>query len=333
MDRVTNLPKGTLLSASDPQAIHLGAHVIRTGGLVAFPTETVYGLGCDAMSGVAASKVFEAKQRPQFDPLIVHIADRSQLEIVVASQSSLAQRLMDAFWPGPLTLILPKQPGVPDLVTAGLPTVAVRMPNHPVALALIRETGSPIAAPSANPFGYVSPTTAGHVSEGLGSKIDFILDGGPCSIGVESTIISLVDLQPELLRPGSISLEQLTAVIGPVRCRLSDQDKPIAPGQLSRHYATLTPLTILNTPANQIVLEPGTRAGLLRMSPSDESDDRFEAVEVLSSIGDMREAARNLFAALRRLDALRLDRIYAEPCIETGLGMAIMDRLRRCAAR
>lgn len=333
MDRVTNLPKGTLLSASDPQAIHLAAHVIRTGGLVAFPTETVYGLGCDAMNGVAALKIFEAKQRPQFDPLIVHIADQSQLEIVVASQSSLAQRLMDAFWPGPLTLIVPKQPGVPDLVTAGLPTVAVRMPNHPVAQALIRETGRPIAAPSANPFGYVSPTTARHVSEGLGSKIDLILDGGPCSIGVESTIISLVDLQPELVRPGSISLEQLTAVIGPVRCRLSAHDKPIAPGQLSRHYATLTPLTILNSPTRQIVLEPGTRAGLLRMSPSDEGDDRFEAVEVLSSIGELREAARNLFAALRRLDALRLDRIYAEPCIETGLGMAIMDRLRRCAAR
>lgn len=325
--------KGTLVSTSDSASIRLAGSMIRTGGLVAFPTETVYGLGCDAMNPVAAAKVFEAKRRPQFDPLIVHIADRSQLDAVVTAQPPLAQRLMDEFWPGPLTLVLPKQSVVPDLVTAGLSTVAVRMPSHPVAQALIREAGTAIAAPSANPFGYVSPTTAQHVSDGLGSTVDLILDGGPCSVGVESTVVSLIGPQPELLRPGSVSLEQLTAIIGPVRCRALAHGNPIAPGQLIRHYATLTPLTILDSPASQTVLGPGERAGLLLISSSSENKDRFAAVEVLSTTGDLHEAARNLFAALRRLDALCLDRIYAEPCTEVGLGMAIMDRLRRCAAR
>ncbi|MDH4080985.1 MAG: L-threonylcarbamoyladenylate synthase [Nitrospira sp.] len=324
-------PKGTVLSATDSVSIRLAGSIIRTGGLVAFPTETVYGLGCDAMNPVAAAKVFEAKQRPQFDPLIVHIADRSQLDAVVTSQPPLAQKLMDAFWPGPLTIILPKQSVIPDLVTAGLPTVAVRMPSHPVAQALIREAGTPIAAPSANPFGYVSPTTAQHVSDGLGSKVDLILDGGPCSVGVESTVVSLIDTQPELLRPGNITLEQLTAIIGPVRCGASDHDQPIAPGQLTRHYATLTPLTMLTSAGTQAVPTSDERAGLLLISQSNVNADRFTAVEVLSPNGDLREAARNLFAALRRLDALHLDRIYAEPCKEVGLGMAIMDRLRRCA--
>lgn len=325
-------PKGTVLSSSDSMSIRLASSIIRTGGLVVFPTETVYGLGCDAVNPVAAAKIFEAKERPQFDPLIVHIADRSHLDAVVTSQPPLARKLMDAFWPGPLTIVLPKHSVIPDLVTAGLSTVAVRMPNHPLAQALIREAGTPIAAPSANPFGYVSPTTAQHVSDGLGKKVDLILDGGPCSVGVESTVVSIIDAQPELLRPGSITLEQLVAIIGPVRHGASDQDQPIAPGQLTRHYATRTPLTILDSPATQTVPEPGERAGLLLISPSGKNQNPFAAVEILSSTHDMREAARNLFAALRRLDALQLDRIYAEPCKELGLGMAIMDRLRRCAA-
>ncbi|HEX5545256.1 MAG TPA: L-threonylcarbamoyladenylate synthase, partial [Nitrospira sp.] len=166
--------KGVPRPAADPESIRSAARIIKAGGLVAFPTETVYGLGCDAMNADAAAKVFEAKQRPQFDPLIVHIADPQQLNIVIGSLPVLGQRLMDAFWPGPLTLVLSKQQAIPDLVTAGLSTVAVRMPNHPVAQALIREAGTPIAAPSANPFGYVSPTTAQHVADGLGNKADLI---------------------------------------------------------------------------------------------------------------------------------------------------------------
>jgi L-threonylcarbamoyladenylate synthase len=238
---------------------------------------------------------------------------------------------MDAFWPGPLTLVLPKQPAIPDLVTAGLSTVAVRMPNHPVAQALIREAGTPIAAPSANPFGYVSPTTARHVVEGLGNNVDLILDGGPCPVGVESTIVSLAGPQPELLRPGSITIEQLSAVVGPIRRSPSVNQTPVAPGQLSRHYATHTPLTIVTSAEARPILTHGERAGLLIYSEARATDDRFAAVEVLSSTGDLREAARRLFAALRKLDSLGLDRIYAEPCEEEGLGVAIMDRLRRCA--
>jgi L-threonylcarbamoyladenylate synthase len=302
------------------------------GGLVAFPTETVYGLGCDALNPDAAAKVFEAKQRPQFDPLIVHIADRRQLDNVVSALTTTAWQLIDQFWPGPLTLVLPKQPTIPDLVTAGLDTVAVRMPNHPVAHALIREAGTPIAAPSANPFGYVSPTTAQHVADGLGSALNLILDGGPCPVGVESTIVSLIGPQAELLRPGSITLEQLSAVIGPLSRSSSVVDQPTAPGQLARHYATQTPVTILTSAKTRPTPPKNERAGLLSFSEASATDERFAAVEVLSTTGDLREAARHLFAALRRLDAQGLDRIYVEPCQEEGLGVAIMDRLRRCAA-
>ena len=331
MEREKNHVKGAILSASDAESIRRAGRIITSGGLVAFPTETVYGLGCDAMNAEAAAKVFEAKQRPQFDPLIVHIADLTQLEMVIASLPAVGQRLIDAFWPGPLTLVLPKQPAIPDLITAGLSTVAVRMPNHPVAQSLIREAGTPIAAPSANLFGYVSPTTAQHVAAGLGNTVDLILDDGPCPIGVESTIVSLAGSQPELLRPGSITIEQLSSIVGSIRQSLSVNHTPIAPGQLSRHYATQTPLTVLASAGARPILKDGVRAGLLIHSHPRDTDDHFAAVEVLSSTGDLREAARHLFAALRRLDSLGLDRIYAEPCQEEGLGVAIMDRLHRCA--
>ncbi len=310
----------------------MAGEAIRTGGLVAFPTETVYGLGCDALNPDAAVKVFEAKQRPQFDPLIVHITDRRQLDTVVKTLTATARQLIDQFWPGPLTLVLPKQPTIPDLVTAGLDTVAVRMPSHPVAQALIREAGTPIAAPSANPFGYVSPTTAQHVADGLGHRIDLILDGGPCLVGIESTIVSLAGSQAELLRPGSITREQLSAAIGPLRRSSSVVDQPTAPGQLARHYATQTPVTILTPVTARPTRMNAERAGLLTFSQSHAMDEHFAAIEILSTTGDLREAARHLFAALRRLDAQGLDRIYVEPCQEEGLGMAIMDRLRRCAA-
>lgn len=304
--------------------------IIRQGGLVAFPTETVYGLGCDALNPEAVARVFEAKQRPHFDPLIVHIADRATLESLTPFVSTRAHRLIDAFWPGPLTLVLPKRADVPDLVTAGLPTVAIRMPAHTVAQALIREAGVPIAAPSANPFGYVSPTCAQHVVEGLGDRVDLILDGGPCPIGVESTIVSMGGAWPEFLRPGTVTLAALRKVIGPV-VRTPASRTMVAPGQLPRHYATRTPMTVLAAPEVRPVLHAHERAGLLAMSAPGHVDERFCAIEVLSASGDLREAARNLFAALRRLDALGLDRLYAVPCEDQGLGLAIMDRLRRCA--
>jgi L-threonylcarbamoyladenylate synthase len=194
----------------------LAAEVIRKGGLVAFPTETVYGLGCNALNPEAVARVFEAKQRPSFDPLIVHIADEAALDGLAHTISLNDRLLMERFWPGPLTLLLPKRAQVPDLVTAGLPTIAVRMPSHPVAQGLIREAAVPVAAPSANPFGYVSPTCAQHVADGLGERVDLILDGGPCQLGVESSIASMVGSRPELLRPGSITLEEISKVVGPV---------------------------------------------------------------------------------------------------------------------
>lgn len=320
-----------ILPASDPESIRLAAGVIRNGGLVAFPTETVYGLGCDALNPDAVARIFEAKQRPSFDPLIVHLADRAALDALAPSLSAHDHRLIDVFWPGPLTLVLQKREQVPDLVTAGLPTVAVRMPSHPVAQALIREAGVPIAAPSANPFGYVSPTCAHHVVDGLGDRIDLILDGGPCPIGVESTIVSMVGTWPELLRPGTITLTEIRKVIGPVTPTPTIRNMT-APGQLRRHYATRTPMTVLADPDVRPVLHDQERAGLLAMSQLSHRDNSLCAVEVLSPSGDLQEVSRNLFAALRRLDALGLDRLYAEPCEARGLGVAIMDRLRRCAA-
>ena len=319
-----------VLPASDPESIRFAAEIIRAGGLVAFPTETVYGLGADALNSEAVAKIFEAKHRPSFDPLIVHIAARASLDCLVQTISPGDRRLMERFWPGPLTVVLSKHESVPDIVTAGLPTIAIRMPAHPVAQALIREAGVPIAAPSANPFGYVSPTCAQHVLDGLGDRVDLILDGGPCQIGVESTIVSMIGTWPEVLRPGSVTLAEIREVIGPV-VRAAVSQTVVAPGQLPRHYATRTPVTILAAQGAKTVIHGHERAGLLAMSALGQADERFCAIEVLSASGDLRETARNLFAALRRLDALGLNRLYAEPCDEQGLGLAIMDRLRRCA--
>lgn len=324
------MKQAQVLPASDPESIRIAAEIIRGGGLVAFPTETVYGLGANALDPEAVAKIFEAKQRPSFDPLIVHIATRASLDLLVQEMGAIDYRLMDVFWPGPLTVVLPKRERVPDIVTAGLPTVAIRMPAHPVAQALILKSGVPIAAPSANPFGYVSPTCAQHVLDGLGDRVELILDGGPCPIGVESTIVSLSGPIPELLRPGSVTIAEIQEVIALV-VRATASQAVIAPGQLPRHYATKTPVTILGTQGARPVVHARERAGLIAMSAPSHIDDRFCVVEVLSSSGDLREVARNLFAALRRLDALGLDRLYAEPCDERGLGLAIMDRLRRCA--
>jgi L-threonylcarbamoyladenylate synthase len=321
---------GRIVDAASAASIRLAAEIIRNGGLVAFPTETVYGLGCNALNPDAVARVFEAKRRPSFDPLIVHIVTDASLTQLVQGVTIAERRLMERFWPGPLTFIMPKQALAPDLVTAGLPSIAIRMPAHPVAQALIREAGVPIAAPSANPFGYVSPTCAQHVFDGLGDRVDLILDGGPCPIGVESTIVSVRGPKPELLRPGSITLTEIQQVIGSIES--SRAGSPVvAPGQLARHYATRTPITIL---AGRGVRPPAPllgRAGLLALSSPGPDDKRFGAIEILSPSGDLREAARNLFAALRRLDTLGLDHLYAEPCAEEGLGLAIMDRLKRCA--
>ncbi len=319
-----------VLPAGDPASIERAAAVLRDGGLVAFPTETVYGLGACAFDARAVARVFEVKARPVFDPLIVHLHDAVELPRVVdAAEDPRVARLAARFWPGPLTLVLPRRPGVPDIVTAGLDTVGVRVPAHPAARALLHAAG-PLAAPSANPFGYVSPTTAAHVAERLGGHVDLVLDGGPCTVGVESTIVSLAGDAAVLLRPGGVPLEELEAELGRPVALAERGSRPVAPGQLDRHYATRTPLRVLDGPAADAP-PGGQRVGLLAFGPT--SARGYAAVEVLAPDGRLATAAAQLFAALRRLDALPLDAIHAEPCPPEGLGLAIRDRLRRAAAR
>ncbi len=315
-------------NGSDPEAIAEAARIIINGGLVAFPTETVYGLGADALNPLAVARIFEVKARPRIDPIIVHVADR-RMAGIYGELSDLAHALAERFWPGPLTLVVPKKPEAPSIVTAGLPTVAIRSPDHPVALAIIKAAGRGIAAPSANPFGYVSPTLAEHVAELLSDRIDLILDGGPSAIGVESTILSLVDSTPSILRTGGVSIEELESALGKLKLSTGATVRPQAPGQLARHYATRTRLEIAEEGMER--LKKQEKTGLLCLQePADR--DAYAAIETLSPSGDLREAAANLFRALRRLDSLSLDRIIARPLAEKGLGAAIMDRLRRCSA-
>jgi L-threonylcarbamoyladenylate synthase len=313
----------------DAEAIRQAAEIIRQGGIVAFPTETVYGLGADAYHPLAVARIFEVKRRPYFDPLIVHIASPAHLRKLVKDIPSSAKKLTEKLWPGPLTIVLFKEEHIPDIVTAGLPTIAVRMPDHPIALSLIKESKCPIAAPSANPFGYLSPTTAEHVREQLGDRVDLILDGGPCPVGVESTIVSFLDGKPRLLRPGGVSLEEIESIIGKVEISPIN-DRPVAPGMLPRHYAPRTPI-VLDWDEKRLDSYQGKKIGFLAFQEPKNSLE-FPHVEVLSKKGDFREAAANLFSAIRRLDAAELDLILAESVPEVGLGRAIMDRLRRASS-
>jgi L-threonylcarbamoyladenylate synthase len=318
------------VAKATPETVRRAAEILRGGGLVAFPTETVYGLGADALSVAAVERVFLVKARPRFDPLIVHIAGVAELDAVCEQPDDRVRRLADAFWPGPLTVVLPKRALVPSIVSAGLATVAVRVPAHAVALELLRRFGGPIAAPSANPFGYLSPTLAEHVAQQIGPRVDLVLDGGPCPVGVESTIVDLSVDTPMLLRSGGIEQERIEAIIGKLAPAPSSRI-PRAPGQLESHYAPETRLVVLDSPPRSA--PAGARSGLLRFSAGGPAPQGFVAVEALSDSGDLGEAASNLFAALHRLDDARLDVIYVEPVPETGLGVAIVDRLRRAAHR
>ncbi len=312
---------------SAPSDVARAAEVLRRGGLVAFPTETVYGLGADALNPSAVARVFECKRRPRFDPLIVHLAEAGALPSVAAAVPEAATELARRFWPGPLTLVLPKRAEVPDITTSGLPTVAARVPDHPLAISLLEQAGVPVAAPSANPFGAVSPTRAEHVIEQLAGDVDVILDGGPCRVGVESTIVGLAGGRPTLLRAGGVPQEEVEAVIGPLEGPPRPGGRPLAPGGMASHYAPRTPLVVRSPASFQ---PPPGRVGLLALREPP-SRSGYAAVEVLSPSGDLREAAVCLFAALRRLDARGLDLIVAEPVSESGLGRAIQDRLRRGA--
>ncbi len=314
------------------------AEILHSGGLVAFPTETVYGLGANALDERAVARIFDVKSRPRFDPLIVHIADIDWIGRLADRFPSRARKLADRFWPGPLTLVLPKTTAVPDLVTAGCPTVALRIPRHPVAQALLRSADLPIAAPSANPFGRISPTSAAHVREQLGDAVDLIIDGGPCHIGIESTVVEVTEDRVVLHRFGGTTLEEIEGAVGEVIVSGPDQRRAgksgmAAPGMLTQHYAPRTPLVLRTheaATAAEYLTPGGARTGLLAFRERDETG-LYAHVEILSPSGDLREAAANFFAALRRLDAAGLALIVAETFPETGLGRALNDRLRRAA--
>ena len=320
-----------MVTEATPEAVERAAALLRGGGVVAFPTETVYGLGADALNAVAVARVFEIKGRPTFDPLIVHVVDEAMLARVASRVSERARRAMERFWPGPLTLILPKGDAVPELVTAGLPTVAVRMPAHPVARDLIARAATPLAAPSANPFGYVSPTRAEHVEQTLAQRVDCILDAGPSSHGLESTIVVL-DPHPTVLRYGALPVEELEAEFGPFARDLFEGPTPLSPGRLPRHYSPRTPLRVIEPR----LVPPGARAAsaaLCFTQPDGSAVEGYACVRVLSESGDLREAAARLFETLHELDALELTRIDAQPVPDRDLGRAILDRLRRASAR
>lgn len=294
------------------------AALLAAGEVVGVPTETVYGLAADALNPTACAKIFEAKERPLSDPLIVHVPDAARVHDL-AEFPDAARRIADAHWPGPLTLILPRRSCVPDIVTAGQDTVAIRVPAHPVFRDLLRLAGRPLAAPSANRFGRISPTSAADVAAELDGRIPLIIDGGPCPHGLESTIV-LVDSKIHILRRGPVTAEDL-ARFGEVTSGRADI---ATPGGLKSHYAPRTPLIIDPAP------RPSPDAALLAWS---HMGDGFGAVEFLSRSQDLREAAANLYGAMRRLDTGRWTRIFAEPVPATGLGAAIMERLEKAAAR
>lgn len=306
------------------EAIIKATQTIKDGGIVVFPTETVYGVGASAYNPDAIVKIYEIKKRPRFDPLIVHISRLTDLEKLTLRIDKRCKILIEKFWPGPLTLVLKKSPIVPDIVTAGLDTVAVRMPDHKIALELITESDVPIAAPSANMFGRLSPTTAEHALNQLGDKVDIIIDGGKTMIGIESTILDMTG-EPTVLRPGGVSIEDIKNLIGKVKT-LTYAKRPRSPGQLKKHYAPRIPLRIIKNGNSN--LPDMKNAGLLAFRRASEKVN-FKKVEVLSPGGDLKEAACNLFSALHRLESSGVEIIYAEEVPEVGLGLAIMDRLRK----
>ena len=305
------------------------ARLLKEGEVVAIPTETVYGLAGNAFEPKALAKIFAAKERPTFDPLIVHIADIAQLTDIAKDIPDSAYRLAEAYWPGPMTIILPKKDCIPDLCTSALPSVAVRFPSHPIAQAIIKESGLPLAAPSANLFKHVSPTTAEHVAAQLADRIAGIVDGGPCSVGVESSIISLVG-EPTVMRPGAITPEMFKAILGEVKIKESTS-KPgqpmLAPGQCDTHYRPQVPLYYGEVPAgytlpvHTVRIAFGTQTGPI------------PATVNLSATGDMVEATSKLYAFMHDLDKSEYDLILVDPIPNTGVGMALNDRLKRASVK
>lgn len=301
--------------------------LLREGHLVAIPTETVYGLAANALDAGAVTKIFKAKDRPAFDPLIVHLPSIETVSDYVKNFPANAHELAEAFWPGPLTLVLKKKDIIPDLVTSGLPTVGIRCPNHTLTRQLLAELEFPLAAPSANPFGYISPTTPRHVQDQLGSRITYILDGGACKVGIESTIVGFDDNgRGMVLRRGGLKIEDIEKVIGRISLAIDASSNPRAPGQLMSHYAPRKKLLVGDLPV--LIKEYAHRnPGVLAF----QQDYKLPFQEILSPSGDLEEAARNLFSALRKLDEVPCELIISEYVPDTGLGKAINDRLKRAA--
>ncbi len=333
----------TELLPATPENIRRAAEMLRAGGLVAFPTETVYGLGANALDENAVAGIFAAKGRPAADPLIVHLHGVAQLAGVTRAVPPIALRLAEVFWPGPLTLILPKSPAVPALVTSGLETVAVRIPDHPLALALLEAADLPVAAPSANRFGRTSPTTAQHVWHDLHGRIDLILDGGPTPIGVESTVLDVTASPPRILRPGGIAPEMLEPVIGPVQ--VSGQTERLqaglpSPGLLEKHYAPQAEMVLFTgRKARQALMAylreqsaAGRKVGVLAVDQEAEEAQRAGAV-VYRLGGALPSVARRIYAGMRWLDGQGVDLILCRDFGQEGLGLAIHDRLTRAATR
>lgn len=310
--------------------------ILNRGGLVGIPTETVYGLAANGLNEESVAKIFAAKNRPFFDPLILHIGNISQMVNLVDGIPTNAQKLINALWPGPLTIIFNKSELVSELVTGGLPSVGIRMPNHPLTLELLKTIDFPLAAPSANPFGYVSPTSAQHVYEQLHNEIDYILDGGPSEVGIESTIVSFLNDTPSILRLGGYSQETIESIIGPVTCSLNQHSNPQAPGQLDQHYSPHCKLSELTS---EITIIPSFH-GVFYSSMSKENFENIRGVklndnqfEILTLKNSDVEAASNLFRILRELDSKEIPHSFIEFAPRIGLGPAINDRINRAMAK
>jgi len=308
--------------------VSVAADLLTHGKLVAIPTETVYGLAANAFSSSSVLQIFKAKNRPSFDPLIVHISDLSWVDKLTLQFPEKAKRLADKFWPGPLTLILPKSKLVPDVVTSGLPFVGIRMPRHPMTIDLLQHLDFPLAAPSANPFSYVSPTTAQHVSNQLGDRIDYILDGGPCIVGLESTIISFENADhPTVLRFGGLSLEEIEDVVGGLKVSDSNNSNPMAPGQLDKHYATKKPIKLVDDVAELLQFDKDEYFVIGFGEPASHLSYN------LSPTSNLDEIASNLFTSLRLADEASQSLNVASKVPDTGLGRAINDRLERAQVK
>jgi L-threonylcarbamoyladenylate synthase len=298
------------------------------GDIIALPTETVYGLAANIYLDSALEKVFKLKKRPSHNPLIIHISNAGILEQIAKNIPAKARELANVFWPGPLTLVLEKQDQIPNRITAGKPTVAVRVPNHPIALHLLESLNFPLAAPSANPFGSLSPTSAKHVALYFKEEINFILDGGPCFCGLESTIIGFENDKPILYRHGAISIEEIEKIIGPIKIKNQNSKNPSAPGMLTRHYAPKTQIQINDDISLALAQNPDKKIGVLSFKKNKKIKTEIHQ-EVLSISGDLNEASKNLYAALHRLDQMNLDLIISSFFPEKGLGKTINDRLKR----